>query len=588
MHGGLRISKVSSSPQQIAVSLYPLTQTYKTRFETIAPGNVTYLTLSELRQSPLNVMLQRLWRLRPKVAWLIIEDAQTRCVLPILQLVVCLSRPADIQVVMPDFDVRKANWWHFAHSSLLFVVASIRSLANVATAWFDLRSLNMQPQINAKLDAGPLFYCKTSVTLGVKAGGSVGHIAGVVNEMAALGLHVIYFASEPPIGVDKAVRYKEVPTLEAFGFPIECNHYRHGLQFTREIISTGIRPAFIYQRMSLANYSGVAASRKLRVPLVLEYNGSEVWVQNHWGRPLKFKKVADLAEQVNLRHAHLMVTVSEVLRDELVERGVRPDRIVWYPNCVDPRVFDPARFPDTPSVRRQLGLPEQATLVTFLGTFGPWHGTDILARAIRKLVECDRAWLEKHQVHFVLVGDGQMMTVVREILGPEIIGHTCTLTGLVPQGDAPLYLAASDILLVTNVKNSDGTRFFGSPTKLFEYMAMAKGIVASDLEQIGDLLQPALRVEMLPDRPPRATDEQVVVMFEPGNISQLVQCVRFLVEQPAWRKTLGKNARKLVLAKYTWQQHVGLIMERLEELYGHPGSAPMRGTRPIPPVRAEE
>ena len=38
------------------------------------------------------------------------------------------------------------------------------------------------------------------------------------------------------------------------------------------------------------------------------------------------------------------------------------------------------------------------------------------------------------------------------------------------------------------------SRFFGSPTKIFEYMAMGGGIVASDLEQIGEVLSPALRV----------------------------------------------------------------------------------------------
>ncbi len=35
----------------------------------------------------------------------------------------------------------------------------------------------------------------------------------------------------------------------------------------------------------------------------------------------------------------------------------------------------------------------------------------------------------------------------------------------------------------------DGSRFFGSPTKLFEYMAMGKGIVASRLDQLAEVLE---------------------------------------------------------------------------------------------------
>ena len=39
------------------------------------------------------------------------------------------------------------------------------------------------------------------------------------------------------------------------------------------------------------------------------------------------------------------------------------------------------------------------------------------------------------------------------------------------------------------------SKFFGSPTKVFEYMALGGGIVASDLEQIGQVLSPALTPE---------------------------------------------------------------------------------------------
>ena len=45
-----------------------------------------------------------------------------------------------------------------------------------------------------------------------------------------------------------------------------------------------------------------------------------------------------------LHAADLVVTVSSVLRDELVAEGIDPDRVVYYPNCVDVTMFSPDRY----------------------------------------------------------------------------------------------------------------------------------------------------------------------------------------------------------------------------------------------------
>ena len=107
------------------------------------------------------------------------------------------------------------------------------------------------------------------------------------------------------------------------------------------------------------------------------------------------------------------------------------------------------------------------------------------------------------------------MPAVRRALSDSPYSSFVTLTVLVPQADAAQYLATTDVVVSPHVNNQDGSRFFGSPTKLFEYMAMGKAIVASDLEQIGTILKAGLRVRELPSGEPRADERRLAVLCPP-------------------------------------------------------------------------
>jgi glycosyltransferase involved in cell wall biosynthesis len=239
--------------------------------------------------------------------------------------------------------------------------------------------------------------------------------------------------------------------------------------------------------------------------------------------------------------------------------------VLFYPNGIDPCVFDPARFKeeDRRRARAALGVPQDAQLLTFVGTFGTWHGTDVLAAAIRRLLDTDRGWLESRKVHFLYVGDGALAPKVRAILGSDLGGPVVTLAGLRPQAETPGTLAASDILLSPHVPNPDGTPFFGSPTKLFEYMAMAKPILASELDQIGWVLK-----GWRPGETPPAKGEpgrsRAALFVEPGSVDALAAGIRQAVELPgAEREALGAEARRLVTQSFTWDRNVAAVLERL-------------------------
>ena len=93
------------------------------------------------------------------------------------------------------------------------------------------------------------------------------------------------------------------------------------------------------------------------------------------------------------------------------------------------------------------------------------------------------------RLRFVLMGDGLLHGEMRSALAAYEKTGEVIFTGSLPSDKVAEYLDASDILVSPHIPMPDGSRFFGSPTKLFEYMAMGKGIVASRLEQLAEVLE---------------------------------------------------------------------------------------------------
>ena len=141
---------------------------------------------------------------------------------------------------------------------------------------------------------------------------------------------------------------------------------------------------------------------------MLEYNGSEIWIHRNWGNPLKHEALAERIELLNLRAAAVVVVVSRPMRDELAARGIDPGKILVNPNGVDPARYSPAV--DGAAVRAQHRL-EGRTVVGFIGTFGRWHGAEVLVEAFGRLLELRPAL--RDGVRLLMIGDGNTMPQVR-------------------------------------------------------------------------------------------------------------------------------------------------------------------------------
>jgi glycosyltransferase involved in cell wall biosynthesis len=552
----------------IALSAYALSGGYREQLEAVTGETPAYVTLPELRRMAPSGIVRALRRGRGQRCLLAIEDPSSMGVLPVLELLGAVVGAARIEVVHPDLRLERVSRARATGTLPPLAAASVGGRFAVRRARRELAELRDAPRIETAIATTPerILYVNPNLWFGLKAGGSVGHVAGVVNGLSRRGIGVTLASASEPVLVDDAVSFVPIDAPTPFALPFAVNGLRLQHRLLDSLAQVAGTADAVYQRHAVSSYIGVQLSRSRHVPLVLEYNGSEVWAAEHWGgRGLRYADVARAAEDVSLQHAHLVVTISDVLADELRDRGLPDDRIVCYPNCVDPALFDPdVLAAPGAAVRRRLDFARDELVVGFVGTFGAWHGAERFAEAIARLHRDEHRWLDERHVRFVFVGDGIKMTDVRNALAGVDSG--VTFTGLVPQSESPALLAACDVLVSPHVPNPDGSRFFGSPTKLFEYMAMSKGIVASDLDQIGETLRGSLRASALPNGPPPAGTDAPAVLCEPGSVEELIAGIRFLCDSPEWRTALGANARARVLSRYTWEHHVDAILAGLRRV----------------------
>ena len=400
-----------------------------------------------------------------------------------------------------------------------------------------------------RLDRG--LFIRSDHSYGVVAGGSVGHLSGVIHGLRGMGIALPVISSDWLAGVPADSSFHRVlPSYE----PVRNVPELPRLNYNEQLMAYCSRgwsdwsPQFIYHRYSQHDYIGPWLRARFRVPYVCEYNGSFIWMNRHWGpRPLYFERLADRVELLNLRAADLVVVVSQPMADEVIGRGVAPGRVLVNPNGVDTEIYRPDVSAN--EVRQRYGIDE-CLVVGFIGTFGPWHGAEKLAEAAALVHQRHVRADDGRPLHFLLIGEGNRMKEVQRIVAEAGLANVVTLTGRVPQADGPAHLAACDILASPHVPNPDGTPFFGSPTKLFEYMAMGRPIVASSLDQIADVLDHA----------------QTAWLVDPGNAEALAAGITHLAGDKGLRSRLGARARDRARTHHTWDRHVRLIMDALHSV----------------------
>lgn len=385
-------------------------------------------------------------------------------------------------------------------------------------------------------------FLRTNFWFDIKFGGSVSHVKGITEALQSSGYSVEFISSDALKNIKAPVNVINPGSFFTYYPKLAKLIYNFTFFVYAAKILQKMRPQFLYHRHDALIFSNILLARFLHIPIFLEFNSSEVWQHKYWGGE-KSLWLYKICEEIALYGADHIVTVSKVNKENLLKGyKILQEKITVNPNGVDPNIF----YPDNKvrdEIRHKLELQEKI-VVGFIGSFANWHGIDIMASIMIDVIKINP------KVHFLWVGDGPCMKNITENVKEYNLQENVTIVGIVPYKEIPDYLNACDILVSPHTPQVDGNEFFGSPTKLFEYMAMEKGIVASNLGQIGQVL------ENMKDG----------ILVEPGNREELTKGILKLVNDPSLRKYLGRNARTKVMRMFTWKVNAKRVLEALDYL----------------------
>ncbi|GAB4317506.1 MAG: hypothetical protein Kow0059_10570 [Candidatus Sumerlaeia bacterium] len=364
------------------------------------------------------------------------------------------------------------------------------------------------------------------------------HVRETCRTLANLG-HKVVVASPNP-GPDRPPRLP----FEFFRLPmvsrrVPCSDFRlmlNNVVMLRALngLLRRFRPEAIYERHALYSVVGERLEKQLGIPRILEINTR--LAQENRSR-LHFPRLADWSERRIFQKARRVIVISKPLHDFLISLGKDEQHVKIIPIGVDPDLFNPSV--DGDAVRRDLNLTSGVVVIGYLGAFNYYHRFDLMLPLVRRLNEAG------HAVKVLAVGgDTHKIEKFKRRIQDMGLTEQFHFTGAVPYENLPSYIAAMDFAVVP------GHTPVATPTKIFEFGAMAKACVAPDHIPIRALM----------------ADGAEDLVFTPDDLESLFEKVMLLLTKPARRDELAQALHRNILSRHTWDQHIREILKIYQDM----------------------
>ncbi len=241
-----------------------------------------------------------------------------------------------------------------------------------------------------------------------------------------------------------------------------------------------------------------------------------------------------LQERLSIGAADAVITVNSSLGDRLVALGTPSEKLTIVLNSPSLRLFDPGLYEHRPF------MADGCLRLIYAGAVTPTYELEVVLAAVARL----RAIRPGLGVMLDIYGRGDAEEPLRARAAELAIDDAVRFHGRIPLEDVPAAIAASDVGLAPTRQN----RFtdFSLSTKVFEYAAMRRPVVATRLQTVERYFAP-----------------DTAVTYRPGDADDLASAILGLVDDPEERdrRVIRTGAR---VAELGWDREASRFVELIE------------------------
>ena len=282
-----------------------------------------------------------------------------------------------------------------------------------------------------------------------------------------------------------------------------------------------------------AIYPALVLGRRLGVPVVYDMQSSlpEQLRKHRLLRGSLVQRALRRAERWALQRADIVIGSAGLTR-----RVARVYPATRFREWRFPSAFAQGSDAEALAIRAELGIPAEAPVVLYTGTFEEYQGLPELVAALPMVTAA------VPDAFVVLVGArpsqaGELL----DTAGPAVPAERLRIVGRQPRDRMPHFLAMADVLV--------SPRLYGGnlPLKIFDYMAAERPIVATDI--------PTHRSVLAEDR---------AVLVAPRS-EALAEAIVGLLRDPARGRALAVAARAYAESHFGWARFTDTVDELFRE-----------------------